>query len=239
MLFAAFEKKWWKALMGDQDTMTDIKDDSLDSDLRRVSLLPEENSSLDLAEDVHHSAPLTTTTEWVEEEKEDGEELSSQEDENSLYDEPSSEYEEDNHYDLDNKGNSDQGDDFYEEEEEEKPKVRDDIQSVKEFFASEASCRFEILDEERRKDLIGRYRIEVRGDMGGVWTLDLNENEISISPQREEAELVLMLHSEDFLSIVNGFLNPQIALVSQRIKVSGDSKKASLFQNIMSPLGDW
>ena len=39
MLFAAFEKKWWKALIGDQDTMPDNKEGYPESDLRNSFIL--------------------------------------------------------------------------------------------------------------------------------------------------------------------------------------------------------
>lgn len=244
MLFAAFEKKWWKALIGDQDTMVDEKNTYSKVDPK------EENLSSEELQEIEQVVLMTSDKEWKEGEEfiesvdrnytsrneVDSDEDEDNESEGEIYVNPPSEYAEEGAFDFDGKEIED---DYYEEEEEEKPKARDDIQSVKEFFNSEVLYRFDILDEQRRTDLIGRYRIEVRGDKGGVWTLDLSQNKIDVTPQREEADLVLMLHSEDFISIVNGVLNPQIALISQRVKVSGDSKKASLFQNIMSPLNEW
>lgn len=247
MLFAAFEKKWWKALIGDQDTMPDERDNYAQSDLVNSELEGEGIPPEEIKE-IEEAVLMTSPKEWKEGEKfldradrnysdKNIEDLEEEEDEDEVFVNPPSEYAEEGAFDLDGKEISEN--DYYDEEEEERPKAREDIQSVKEFFTTEVLYRFDILDDERRKDLVGRYRIEIRGDKGGVWTLDLTDKNINVSPQREEADLVLMLHSEDFLSIVNGALNPQIALVSQRVKVSGDSKKASLFQNIMSPLGEW
>jgi len=250
MLFVAFEKKWWKALIGDQDAMVDEKNTYSKMDLQEDNMSSEEVQ--EEVQEIEQAVLMTSAKEWKEGEEfiENAERnYSSNDDPDSDEDEdndsegevyvnaPSeySDYAEEGTFDFDGKEIED---DYYEEEEE-KPKARDDIQSVKEFFNSEVLYRFDILDDQRRTDLIGRYRIEVRGDKGGVWTLDLSQNKIDVTPQREEADLVLMLHSDDFISIVNGELNPQIALVSQRVKVSGDSKKASLFQNIMSPLNEW
>jgi hypothetical protein len=242
MLFAAFEKKWWKALIGDQDTMSDDKNFNLDSNVRSEEL------SSDDTHEIEEAVKMTSPKAWKEGEDfiNESEGLAPDEEVVSLDDEldqdeevfvsPPSEYAEEGAYDLDGKELSD--DDYYDEDEE-KSRVREDIESAKEFFNTEVLYRYDILDDERRAELIGRYRIEIRGDKGGVWTLDVNEKTINVISQREDADLVLMLHHEDFLSIVNGKLNPQIALVSQRVKVSGDSKKASLFQNIMSPMSDY
>jgi hypothetical protein len=113
-------------------------------------------------------------------------------------------------------------------------KVRVDVTSAKDFFNSELLYRFDLLRDQERDILKGRYRMEIRGSDGGVWTLTLDK-EVKVVPVKEEADLVLMMHHDDFLSVVNGKINPQVALASQRIKISGDSRKASLFQNILAP----
>lgn len=113
-------------------------------------------------------------------------------------------------------------------------KARVDVTSAKDFFNSELVYRFDLLRDQERETLKGRYRMEIRGSDGGVWTLTL-DNEVKVVPVKEEADLVLMMHHDDFLSVVNGKINPQVALASQRIKISGDSRRASLFQNILAP----
>lgn len=233
MLFAAFEKKWWKALIGDQDMSNDEN-----SEVMKVD--EEEKVELETVALVTSSSDWKASEEFIEEvdhkfdaDNDSGEEEEENED---VFVNASSEFVEEGTFDLD--GREIEADDEYYDEDDSRQE-RADIENAKEFFNTEVLYRFDILSDQLRKDLSGRYRVEIRGDKGGVWTLDLNEKNIEVKPQREEAELVLMLNHDDFLSIVNGYLNPQIALVSQRIRLSGDSKKASLFQNIMSPMFDY
>jgi hypothetical protein len=112
--------------------------------------------------------------------------------------------------------------------------INTNISSPGEFFQTELPSRYDILDESEKEQIKGKYRIEIRGSNGGVWTLTLDK-ELVIRPEKEEAELVLMLNSDDFLTLVNGKINPQLALASRRVKISGNSRKASLFQNILAP----
>ncbi|HMO17239.1 MAG TPA: SCP2 sterol-binding domain-containing protein [Oligoflexia bacterium] len=114
-------------------------------------------------------------------------------------------------------------------------KTRSAVTTAKEFFNQELLYRFDLLREDEREQLTGRYRIEVRGTDGGVWTLSVDKKDINIVPAKEDADLVLMVQQDDFISVVNGYINPQIALASQRIKISGDPRKASLFQNVLAP----
>ncbi len=115
---------------------------------------------------------------------------------------------------------------------------KSDVSSLKDFFSTEILYRFDILPPSEKELLIGSYRIEVRGSQGGVWSLALTDSEIKVSQTREDADLVLMLHQEDLFGVVNGKINPQIALLSNRIKVSGSTRKASLLQNLLSPYPD-
>lgn len=129
--------------------------------------------------------------------------------------------------------NQEEDDEF----EEEQVKFNIKISNPKEFFDTEILKRFDHLDNEDRNYLSGSYRIEIRGANGGLWSLNCG-NELRISSNKEDAELVMMLNSDDFISLVNGKMNPQLALASRRIKINGDSRKAVLFQNLLVPKTD-
>jgi hypothetical protein len=115
--------------------------------------------------------------------------------------------------------------------------LRSNIKSAKEFFNAELLYRYDILEDEDRKHLSGRYRIELKGYQGGVWTLELGNN-LDVVNRREEAEIVLTMQQRDFLQLVNGQLNPQLAMFAQKLRIQGDLKKAVAFQVLLAPEAD-
>lgn len=115
-----------------------------------------------------------------------------------------------------------------------KPMKRAQIEKAKEFFNTEILYRFDILENKERDSIKGKYRIELKGYNGGVWSLDLG-NDIVINNKREDAEIVMSLKHADFLNIVNGKLNPQLAITAQKLKITGDIRKALEFNQILLP----
>lgn len=111
------------------------------------------------------------------------------------------------------------------------------IKSAKEFFATEILYRFDVLEPHIQKNLMGSYRIELKGYQGGVWTMTVGE-EVDVVNRREDAEVVLSMQQKDFLQLVNGDLNPQIALLAQKVKVTGDIDKAIAVQYLLVPALD-
>jgi len=124
-----------------------------------------------------------------------------------------------------------------EEVEREEPKVwRGKVDSARSFFSTELIYRYDILDPALQNKLKGRYRVEVKGNNGGTWTLII-DNKLEVLGQREEADIVLSVQQKDFLSLVNGDLNPQMALLAQKVRLQGDVRQASLFQCLLAPPG--
>ncbi|MFN8389157.1 MAG: SCP2 sterol-binding domain-containing protein [Bdellovibrionota bacterium] len=112
--------------------------------------------------------------------------------------------------------------------------IRANIKNAKEFFNTELLYRYDILEDHERAELGGRYRIELKGFQGGVWTVQLGDN-LDVVNRREDAEIVFTMQQNDFLQLVNGQLNPQLAMFAQKMRVHGDLKKAVRFQSLLSP----
>lgn len=108
------------------------------------------------------------------------------------------------------------------------------IDSPKEFFSTEMLYLYDLLLPEERDALIGRYRIELKGHQGGVWTIVLDK-QLEVLNTREDADVVFSMHQSDFMEIINGELNPQLALLAQKVKLSGDVRKAVRFQSLLAP----
>ena len=114
---------------------------------------------------------------------------------------------------------------------------RSKISSAKEFFNAEILYRFDIMENDDREALRGRYRLELKGYNGGIWTLEV-QDEIDVVNRKEDAEIVFTMDHQDFLHVVNGNLNPQLAMLSKKMRVSGDMRKAVHFERLLAPVMD-
>ena len=114
---------------------------------------------------------------------------------------------------------------------------RSEVRTAKEFFNSELLYRFDILEMEERDLITGKYRIELKGYQGGVWTISIG-NDMEVVNRKEDADLVLTMQQRDFLLMVNGRLNPQLAILGNKIKLQGDVKRAVWFQTLLYPSVD-
>ncbi len=111
------------------------------------------------------------------------------------------------------------------------------VESAKEFFNAEILYRFDILTQAEKEELSGTYRIELRGYKGGIWTLRLAA-ELEVSNRREEADVVLSMRQSHFLQIVNGEMNPQLAILAKKVRIIGNVRRALSFQNLLAPVRD-
>lgn len=112
-----------------------------------------------------------------------------------------------------------------------------DVKSPKEFFSTEILYRFDILEDDEQRAIAGTYRIELKGAEGGIWTITVGE-EFKVQNSREDADIVLSMQLRDFLNLINGQLNPQLAVLSQKMKITGDLRRALAFQEILTPSPD-
>lgn len=111
------------------------------------------------------------------------------------------------------------------------------IESAKEFFSVELLYRFDILEDQQRDAHRGTYRFDIKGQNGGVWTVTIADD-LQVVSQREEAELVVTANINDFLTIINGDINPQLAILAGKLKFHGDMRKSLRLLELISPDGD-
>jgi len=89
---------------------------------------------------------------------------------------------------------------------------------------------------EQRDELKGDYRIEVKGNKGGVWSLKVDAA-LEIVNRREDADVVVSMQQKDFIQLVNGDLNPQMAMLAQKMKVLGNLRSVATLQSLLVPPG--
>jgi len=105
--------------------------------------------------------------------------------------------------------------------------------TVKDVFEKHIPERFKV-----RPDVVSKinavYQFNISGPGGGSWSVDCTAPGGKISPgAAPDAKCTVAATDADFLSIVNGKLNPQMAFMSGKLKIQGDMGLAMKLQQIL------
>ena len=106
------------------------------------------------------------------------------------------------------------------------------IESVSEVFEKNIAGRLESKPE-LAAQIGASYKFEVTGDGGGTWVVNLKEGNGSVSAGDGEADCHITVEAADFLAIINGELNGQMAFMSGKLKVQGDMMLAMKLGSIL------
>ena len=106
------------------------------------------------------------------------------------------------------------------------------IESVSKVFEENIAGRLE-RKPELAEQIGAKYKFEVTGDGGGTWLVDLSEGSGSVSAGDGDADCHITVDSADFLAIINGELNGQMAFMSGKLKVQGDMMLAMKLGSIL------
>jgi putative sterol carrier protein len=79
------------------------------------------------------------------------------------------------------------------------------------------------------------YEFNIEGDGGGVWTVDLVKEPGAVcAGSTGGAKCIVTAKAPDFLNIVTGKMNAQMAFMSGKLKIKGDMGLAMKLQKIIS-----
>ncbi|HEX9288435.1 MAG TPA: SCP2 sterol-binding domain-containing protein [Anaeromyxobacteraceae bacterium] len=79
------------------------------------------------------------------------------------------------------------------------------------------------------------YQFNISGPAGGQWSVDCTKPGGAVSTgQASDAKCTVSCTDADFLNIVNGKLNPQMAFMSGKLKIQGDMGLAMKLQQILT-----
>jgi putative sterol carrier protein len=106
------------------------------------------------------------------------------------------------------------------------------VESVSKVFEENIANRLESKPE-LAAQIGASYKFEVTGDGGGMWLVNLKEGNGSVSAGDGEADCHITVDSADFLAIINGELNGQMAFMSGKLKVQGDMMLAMKLGSIL------
>ena len=107
------------------------------------------------------------------------------------------------------------------------------VSTAKEFFSDRLPKR--LLEKPEVIGKIGAVYKFILGDPdGGTWTVDLTAPGGKVSAADLPATCTITMAAKDFVDIVNGTSNAQMAFMSGKLKVAGDIGQALKLQLILS-----
>jgi len=78
------------------------------------------------------------------------------------------------------------------------------------------------------------YEFNITGDNGGVWTVDLTKEPGAVTAgSTGSAKCTVTAATNDFMNIVSGKMNPQMAFMSGKLKIKGDMGLAMKLQKVI------
>lgn len=76
---------------------------------------------------------------------------------------------------------------------------------------------------------------DVKGDEGGLWTVDIDNGEVTIEEgDIQSPDVTVEATTEDLVALMQGDLNPMAAFMQGRLKVKGDMSMAMQMQKLFS-----
>jgi putative sterol carrier protein len=105
--------------------------------------------------------------------------------------------------------------------------------SVKDVFEQHIPARFQAKPDVVQK-INAIYQFNISGPDGGAWTVDCTAPGGRIAAgSSPDARCTVSATDLDFLNIVNGKLNAQMAFMSGKLKIQGDMGLAMKLQQIL------
>ena len=106
-------------------------------------------------------------------------------------------------------------------------------QTPKSFFEEKIAKKLQDKPE-TSKAVNAVYEFNITGDNGGVWTVDMTKEPGTVSAGSSgSASCTVTCTANDFMNIVGGKMNPQMAFMSGKLKIKGDMGLAMKLQKVI------
>ena len=87
------------------------------------------------------------------------------------------------------------------------------------------------------KGLKAVYQFDLTGDNGGKYNLAIDDGKLTVGEgPHASPNITITMAASDYLDMVNGKLNPQMAFMSGKLKIAGDMGLAMKMQQLF-PIG--
>jgi putative sterol carrier protein len=111
--------------------------------------------------------------------------------------------------------------------------MADPVASVKDVFERHIPAKLQA-----KPDVVAKigavYQFNISGPDGGTWSVDCTQPGGTVQPgSAPNAKCTVAAVDLDFLAIVNGKLNAQMAFMSGKLKIQGDMGLAMKLQQIL------
>ena len=105
----------------------------------------------------------------------------------------------------------------------------------KQFFEEKIAKKLADSKPEDREKINATYEFNITGDNGGVWTVQMDKEKGAVSEGSQgAAKCIVTAASTDFMNIVSGKMNPQMAFMSGKLKIKGDMGLAMKLQKVLT-----
>ena len=79
------------------------------------------------------------------------------------------------------------------------------------------------------------YQFSISGDGGGDWIIELTPDKQEVREGVDEnAQCAISMSAEDFMGMIGGTLNPQMAFMTGKLRVKGDMGLALKLQTVLA-----
>jgi putative sterol carrier protein len=107
------------------------------------------------------------------------------------------------------------------------PELKDVREALKNLSAS--------TDVEKLKGLDATVLFDIKGEDGGIWTVQIDDGQVSVEEgETESPDVTIEAAAKDLVNLVKGDLNPMAAFMQGRLKVKGDMSKAMQMQKLFT-----
>jgi len=111
--------------------------------------------------------------------------------------------------------------------------MAEQVTSVKDVFERHIPARFQAKPDVVQK-INSVYQFNISGPGGGTWMVDCTQpGGRIVEGHAPNAKCMVAATEADFLNIVNGKLNAQMAFMSGKLKIQGDMGLAMKLQQIL------
>ena len=91
------------------------------------------------------------------------------------------------------------------------------------------------INKEKAEKIGGTFQFKITGDNGGDWYIDLTKDSDWISEgTMEDPRCTITISDEDWIGIIDGSLNAQMAFMSGKLKVAGDMALSLKLQSLLN-----